>query len=112
VQALSSVLYQIPDVTGIVFFGPFTPADCPLLTSIDAEFTAQELVQRVIDILLAGVDPARALFIPSVDDATALPLMPHPAPEPPGSRALLQSDPCWLSLGAVNVWATAFDIPR
>ena len=95
-----------PDYT--IFFGPFVHETCPLLTGADCQFTAGELTKAVLDTLTEGL---RCATIASVDDALALPVMPHPALDLYEGKALVKGDPCFISVGGeMQVLATAYEM--
>ena len=92
-----------------IFFGPFAPAESPMLNAQDCEYTAGELTDHVIDILSQGL---RCVMIPSVDDDLALPLMPHPRLSMYSGAAMINGDPCFITLGdEMNIMATSYEIP-
>lgn len=94
----------------IVLFGPFAPCDSEILMRVDTDWTARELMHEVIALLTDGIDQTNVIVIPSIDDALAMPFMPHPE-LPTMSRVQSKGDPCFISIGStLRILATAFDI--
>ncbi|KAH0793117.1 DNA polymerase alpha subunit B [Histomonas meleagridis] len=94
----------------VIFLGPFVQPNNVLLMSPNCEYTAFELTQLVLDKLSEGIEDS--VFIPSTEDALALPVIPHPKFAQYNGRANVFGDPCFVTLmDQINVLATANDIP-
>lgn len=109
VELNSKIKSYKPDL--IILLGPFVTSDSSLLMKQDCQYTAVELTQKVIDLLIDGCEN-KLILIPSIDDAIALPVLPHPAISQYKGKGNVYGDPAFIKLkDQVEILATAYDIP-
>ena len=97
-----------PDL--VIFFGPFAPSNCKLLTATDCEYTAQELTEKVVSLITKDIP--NSIVIPAPNDALAVPVIPRPALNLKINANSL-GDPTFIKLkDCLNVMAIANDLQQ